>query len=147
MLAAAPLSCANAHGVRAAAETRELLVPQNLQQLGLELRRHLTDFVEQYGPLVAQLELARFGIGPVNVPRSYPKSPLSSKSAGTAAQFTFRNVRPDRGEYLWIIFPMTSFPTPLSPRIRTGISSWATSFACEWTLRIDALLQTKKVVT
>ena len=47
---------------RAAAQPRELLVLQNVQQLGLQRRRHLADFVEQDRAFVAQFELARLGV-------------------------------------------------------------------------------------
>ena len=47
--------------VVAAAQTGELAVLQNLQQLGLQRRRHLADFVQQQRAFVAQLEFARLG--------------------------------------------------------------------------------------
>ena len=84
-------------------------------------------------------------VAPVNAPASYPNSSLSSKSAGTAAQFTFKNVRCARGESLWIKRAITSLPVPLSPNIRTGMSTCATSAACERSLRMFAQAATKKV--
>src|ERR1700728_3099876 len=47
---------------RSAAHPRELLVLQYVEQLGLQRRRHLADFVEQNRSPVAQFELARFGM-------------------------------------------------------------------------------------
>ena len=49
------------HGI-ASAQARELAVLQDLQQLGLQRRRHLADFVQQQRALVAQLELAGLGL-------------------------------------------------------------------------------------
>ena len=46
----------------AAAQARELLVLQNVQQLGLENGRHFADLVEQDGPLVAEFKLPRLGM-------------------------------------------------------------------------------------
>ena len=46
----------------AAAQARELAILQHLQQLGLQRRRHLADFVQQDRALVAQLELAGLGL-------------------------------------------------------------------------------------
>ena len=47
---------------RPAAQARELLVLQDVQQLGLQQRRHLANFVEQDRAFVAQLEFARLGM-------------------------------------------------------------------------------------
>src|SRR5215472_7188522 len=48
---------------RTAPQAGELLILQNVQQLGLQQGRHLADFVEQDGPLVAKFKLARLGMG------------------------------------------------------------------------------------
>ena len=42
------------------AEARVLMILQNVQQLGLEMRAHLGDFVEENGALGGQLEFAGF---------------------------------------------------------------------------------------
>src|SRR4051812_46718847 len=47
---------------RAAAEPGELLILQNVKQLGLQQWRHLADFVQQNRSFVAQFEFARLGV-------------------------------------------------------------------------------------
>ena len=42
-----------------AAEPRELAVLEHLQQLGLQRRMHLADFIQEHRPFVRELELAR----------------------------------------------------------------------------------------
>ena len=46
-----------------AAQARELLILQHVQEFGLQKRRHFADFVEQNRSAIAQLELAGFGMG------------------------------------------------------------------------------------
>ena len=47
---------------RAAAQPGKLLVLQNVQQLGLQKRRHFPDFIQQDRALVAELEFAGLGV-------------------------------------------------------------------------------------
>jgi hypothetical protein len=59
---------------------------------------------------------------PVNAPFSWPKSSDSSSSDGIAAQLTFMNGPAQRPDAAWIARATRSFPTPLSPRIKTVAS-------------------------
>ena len=77
---------------------------------------------------------------PVNAPRSWPNSSLSSSSAGSAAQFTFTNGRFFRVERWWMARETSSLPTPLSPRIRTVTSLSATCSITVAMPRIFSLL-------
>src|SRR5216683_3265234 len=71
---------------RAAAEAGELLVLQNVQQLGLQRRGHLADLVEQDSALVANLKFA--GLGMIGAGES---------SSFVSEQFTFEQVCRNRG--------------------------------------------------
>ncbi|OPZ64663.1 MAG: hypothetical protein BWY85_01047 [Firmicutes bacterium ADurb.Bin506] len=64
-------------------------------------------------------------LAPVKEPSSYPKSSLSSRLSGSAAQFTATNGPVRRGLSLWMLWAMSSFPTPLSPPISTARSDLA----------------------
>src|ERR1019366_8165592 len=58
----------------AASQAGERLVLEDVQQLGLQPRRHFADFVQQDGALVANFELARLGVrGPGEGSRFVPK--------------------------------------------------------------------------
>src|SRR5690348_10712595 len=48
---------------RAAAEAREFLVLEHVQELGLEAVRHLADFIEQNRAFIAELKLAGLAAG------------------------------------------------------------------------------------
>jgi hypothetical protein len=69
-------------------------------------------------------------VAPVNEPFSWPKSSLSSRFSGSAATFTAMNGRCRRGESRWMPRATSSFPVPLSPRIRTVVLTGAI-----WTTR------------
>src|SRR6266481_3920627 len=56
---------------------------------------------------------------PVKAPRSCPKSSLSRRPAGIAAQFTLTRVRLRRGLSSLIARAITSLPVPVSPVIKT----------------------------
>ena len=47
---------------RAAAQSRERLILQYVQQLGLQERRHLADFIQKNRSLVAEFEFSRLGV-------------------------------------------------------------------------------------
>jgi hypothetical protein len=81
--------------VRSPADSGELTVLKDMQQLALEGAVEVTDLVEEDGSMVGSLELADLElVALVNAPRSWPKSSLSSSSRATAAQFTLRAVAP-----------------------------------------------------
>ena len=67
----------------------------------------------------------RWATAPENAPFSWPKSSLSTSSAGTAAQFIFTNGCSRRGERSWTARATSSLPVPFSPRIRMGTSAGA----------------------
>ncbi len=58
---------------------------------------------------------------PVNAPRSWPKSSLSSRLSLNAAQLSFTNGWSRRGERWWIVSARISLPTPVSPSSSTEI--------------------------
>jgi len=69
-----------------------LVILENVQQFGLQVRAHFRDFIEKIVPLLAISKLA--GLAPhrtLNAPCSNPKSSDSRSSPGSAAQFTFTN--------------------------------------------------------
>ena len=58
-------------------------------------------------------------IAPVNAPRSWPNSSLSSRVSASAAQCSLMNGPCARGERWWIALATSSLPVPLSPVIST----------------------------
>ena len=83
----------------------------------------LRDLVEEERPAVGLLEepLARRA-APVNAPRTWPKSSLSSSVSVMAAQLTGTNGRSARRLLAWTALATSSLPVPLSPVIRTVAS-------------------------
>jgi hypothetical protein len=70
---------------------------QDPQELGLEVQRELADLVEQQGAAVGRLKPpARSRVAPVKLPRRCPKSSLSSRVLGIAAQLIFTKGRSAR---------------------------------------------------
>ncbi len=63
---------------------------------------------------------------PVNAPFSCPKSSLSRRVSGMAAQLMAMKGRPERGLFWWMARATNSLPVPLSPRMRTVESLCAT---------------------
>lgn len=57
-------------------------------------------------------------LAPVNAPRSYPNSSLSASSSGIAAQLTVTKGPFARPPSSWIAWAKSSFPVPVSPRMR-----------------------------
>ena len=111
----------------AAAHARELAVLQHAQQLRLHRRRHVADLVEEERAAVRLLEAAAAAAtaAPEKAPFSWPKSSLSTSSAGTAAQFIFTKGCSRRGDSSWMARATSSLPVPFSPRISTGTSEGA----------------------
>lgn len=68
-----------------------------------------------------------FLVAPVNAPFSYPCISDSSRVSGRAAQLTAMNGPFLRGDRLWIALAISSFPVPVGPSIRTGLSLSAIS--------------------
>ena len=68
----------------------------------------------------------RSRIAPVKAPFTWPKSSLSSRLSGIAAQLTATKGPRPRGDSPWRARATSSFPVPLSPRIRTVVSVGAT---------------------
>ena len=66
---------------------------------------------------------------PVNAPFSRPNNSLSIKLAGRAAQLTVISGRSLRGLMLWMAAAISSFPVPVSPRMRTVVFVGATCSA------------------
>ena len=65
---------------------------------------------------------------PVNAPRSWPNSSLSSSASDSAAQLMATSGRAARGEAAWMARASTSLPTPVSPRISTLIVAGGGAF-------------------
>lgn len=57
-------------------------------------------------------------LAPVNAPRSYPNSSLSASSSGIAAQLAVTKGPFARPPSSWIAWAKSSFPVPVSPRMR-----------------------------
>ena len=77
---------------------------------------------------------------PVKAPFSYPKSSLSRRLSGMAPQFTFIIGLSFLLLQLCIAVDITSLPVPVSPRISTVTSDWATFLASASTSCIAGLL-------
>ncbi len=73
-------------------------------------------------PSAAAMRPRRAELAPVNAPRTWPKSSLSSSASGMAPQFTGTRARPARGLRSWMRRANTSLPTPVSPVMRTVAS-------------------------
>jgi len=73
---------------------------------------------------------------PVNAPFSWPKSSDSSRLSAIAAQLIGSKGISHRGLWSWIARATSSFPVPLSPRMRTFIRVWATM----WIFRITSFI-------
>ncbi|KYF99094.1 hypothetical protein BE18_37325 [Sorangium cellulosum] len=69
---------------------------------------------------------SRGATAPVNAPRSWPKSSLSTSDSDRLAQFTFTNRSRGCRDMPAIHSATTSLPVPVSPRIRTGSGVGAT---------------------
>ncbi len=67
----------------------------------------------------------RLSVAPVNAPRTWPNSSLSTSDAGTAAAFTATNGPFFRGPFWCSAWATSSLPVPVSPRIRTVLSTGA----------------------
>ncbi len=70
----------------------------------------------------------RWETAPVKDPFSWPKSSLSMRSSGIAAQFTSTKGSPARFESSWSLRATSSLPVPFSPMIRTRAFVGATRF-------------------
>ena len=70
-------------------------------------------------PPLASSNLPSLASTPVATPRSMPKSSLSRRLSGTAAQFSARKGPSRRGEPACRSFAASSLPVPLSPVTRT----------------------------
>ncbi len=70
------------------AQTFELPLLQDAQEFRLKFERHVADLVQKSVPPSAVCKRPFAGAhAPVKAPLSWPKSSLSSKAAGIAAQF------------------------------------------------------------
>jgi len=75
-----------------AADRQDLLGFDGAQQLRLESERKVADLVEEDRAASRACEQASWAVtAPVNAPRTCPKSWLSSRVSGMAAQLTGRN--------------------------------------------------------
>ena len=93
-----------------------------MEELGLESQRQLPELIQvDRAPVYSNCPgLRRYA--PVKAPFSCPKNSDSSRSCGIAAQLTLTNGPPRRDETAWMALATRSFPTPLSPRIKTVAS-------------------------
>jgi hypothetical protein len=79
---------------------------------------------------------------PVNAPRSWPNSSLSTSCSGRAAAFTAIIGFPARGPRRCRSRATSSLPVPLSPRIRTGLGMAASVAMLSRSARIAGLSPT-----
>ena len=104
--------------------------------------RKIADLVEEDRPILRPPRTARAGCvaAPVNAPRAWPNSSLSSRCSGSAAQFTATNDRSARGPLVWIASATSSFPVPVSPEISTDEVASAICAMSARSCRIGRLL-------
>ena len=140
----------DAHVARAA----PALLPTRSNSRSCSTRSSFTCMVRLMSPIssrnrvppVGELEAALAVLtAPVKAPRSWPKSSLSSSSAGMAPQLTGTNGRPARGDESWIARATSSLPVPDSPRISTVLSWCATWSISVSTARMAAELPVGRV--
>ena len=91
----------------------------------------------------------RCSVAPVKAPLRAPNSSDSNSSAGIAAQLTATKGRSRRQPEKWIDRASSSFPTPVSPWIRTVVSRSTTErtrskIPCMPALRAMILLKVKR---
>src|SRR5262249_8916210 len=76
---------------------------QDPQQFRLKFEWNVTDFIEEQSTPICNLEPARLAYdGPCKCAYSWPKSSLSSRPEGMAAQFSLISGRSRRALRLWI---------------------------------------------
>ena len=98
-------------------------VSSTRRSLACSRQRQLADLVEEDGAARRRLEEPGLACAaPVNAPRSWPKSSLSSSDSESAAQLTETNGAPRAASSAWIARASTSLPTPVSPRMSTLMS-------------------------
>jgi hypothetical protein len=112
---------AGVHGdLLRAADGTHLALLERAQELHLQRQRHLAHLVEE--------ERAPVGLAkhpdvlleaPVNEPFSWPKSSLSTRSAGMAPQLTTTKGPELRSLLVWMARAKSSLPVPLSPVMST----------------------------
>jgi hypothetical protein len=126
-----------------AAQALDLALLQSAQQFRLQVERQLAHLVEEERALVRQLQRPILrAMAPVNAPFSWPKSSLSSRPAGMAAQFSLIKVRSLRGLRRWMARASSSLPVPVSPWMSTVASVGATVSISRSTLRRPVLSPT-----
>ena len=91
-------------------------------------------------PPLASWNLPRcLSCAPVKLPFSWPNRMLSTRLAGRAPQFTATNGLPARSLLPCTARAIISLPTPLSPRISTGIEDRAARSPRDFTARMGRL--------
>jgi hypothetical protein len=114
-------------GGRRRADRADLAERQGAQELRLELERQLADLVEEEGSAFRGDEQAAGAAGGAGEGAGDVAEELALGGfAATAAQFTGTRL-PFRPLRRWISAATSSFPDPVSPRIRTGERWRATS--------------------
>ena len=93
-------------------------------------------------PLAASNRPGRSCVAPVNAPRAWPNSSLSSSVSVMAPQLTAMNGPAARVDSSWTSRAIRSLPEPLSPVMSTVESTLATRRARSTTCRIAGLLAT-----
>ena len=105
---------------------------QHPEQLGLRGERQLADLVEEQRARAPAASNAPFrvALAPVNAPRSWPNSSLSTSCSGSAAQLMATNgavgTRPEPVQ----LPGHELLPVPLSPTISTVLGTGATRAIC-----------------
>ena len=101
-------------------DAADLELLERAEDLGLRGERHRADSSRRSVPPSASSKRPRRAfVAPLNAPRTCPKSSLSMRSSGMAAQLSVTNGLPARGPKDAMYFATTSLPVPVSPRIRT----------------------------
>ena len=81
----------------------------------------------------------RLVAAPVKAPRAWPKSSLSRRCSGNAAQLTATNERSARGPLVWMDSATSSLPVPVSPEISTDDVASATCAMSDRSCRMARL--------
>lgn len=93
----------------------EFLLLDGAEELSLDGHVHFTDFIKEEGAAVGQFKLADLAFGGAgNDPFSWPKSSLSKRLSGMAAQL-MATKGACWGLLSWMARVTSSLPVPLSP--------------------------------
>jgi hypothetical protein len=131
---------------RPSAHALEAALLQKTQQFPLDIEGQVAQLVEEErAPSASSTLPGTRRSAPVNAPRSWPKSSLSTSCAGSVVQSTVTNGFAWRAELTWIARAKRPFPVPVSPRSSTVASVCAARLTRSYTARSGALRPTMRL--